>query len=54
MHPDLIEMFLWARFGNFLADLRPAGVIVSLLLIAKPQLLERLNQWRTAGYRRAI
>ena len=45
-------MFLWRELAIFLLVCAPVGVIVSLLLIFKPQLMERLNRvanrWLTA------
>jgi len=47
-----LNMFLWRELAIFLLVCAPVGVIVSLLLIFKPQLMERLNRvanrWLTA------
>ena len=52
MHIDLIEMQLWRYLAVFLLVCAPLGVILSLLLIFKPQSFERinhfLNRWITA------
>jgi hypothetical protein len=44
MHTNPIDLFLWRDLAIFLLICTPLGAAVSLLLIAKPQLLERLNR----------
>lgn len=54
MHADLIDLILWRNLVVFLLVCAPLGVVVSLLLIVKPQLLERFsrvaNRWVSARH----
>lgn len=44
MHTDPIDMFLWRDLAIFLLICTPLGAAVSLLLITRPQIMERLNR----------
>lgn len=44
MPPDSLELFLLRGLVIFLLVFAPLGAVVSLLLIVKPQLVERLNR----------
>ena len=52
MHVNQIDMLLWQDFAIFLLICTPLGVVISILLIVKPQLMERLsslaNRWMSA------
>lgn len=54
MQTHLIEMQLWRYLATFLLICSPLGVAVSLLLIFKPQTLERINhfsnRWMTSRH----
>lgn len=43
MQPDLLELFLLRNLAIFLLICAPFGAAISLLLITKPQLMERFN-----------
>jgi len=44
MPNDLMEMFLWRDLAIFLLICAPLGAAISLMLIFKPQLMERFNR----------
>lgn len=44
MQPNQIDTFLWQGLAIFLLFCTPLGVAVSLLLIVKPKIVERLNR----------
>src|SRR5450756_2659535 len=44
MHTDLVEILLWRALAIFLLIGALLGVVLGLLLIFKPQLLERINR----------
>ncbi|MDO8464472.1 MAG: hypothetical protein Q7S46_04355 [Gallionella sp.] len=44
MYTNLIDMLLWRGLVIFLLICAPLGVVVSLLLITKPQFLEHFNR----------
>lgn len=44
MHSNLMDMFLWRDLAIFLLICTPLGVVISLLLIVRPQLMERFNR----------
>ena len=54
MHINLIEMQFWRYLAIFLLICAPLGIVLSLLLIFKPQSLERLNhmsnRWITSRH----
>ena len=52
MHTDLLNTLLWRNLAIFLLAFTALGVLVSVLLIAKPQILDRFsrvaNRWVSA------